>query len=174
MKRNGNSFISGCLATLAVVGLVGTAAATVGKQTVTVDYNDIKVTLDGKQVDLVNADGNPVEPFAINGTTYLPIRAVATALGLDVNWDNTTNTAVLSTPEEDQAVYITRTGSKYHYDSTCNGGTYWEVPYETAVGMGLEPCSKCVGSPTASVDTDTETQAYAVVNDNVPFFQQTN
>ena len=98
MKRNWKSFLSGCLVTIVVVGLVGTAAATVGKRTVTVDYNDIKVTLDGKQVALVNADGNPVEPFAINGTTYLPIRAVATALGLDVNWDSTTNTAVLTTP----------------------------------------------------------------------------
>lgn len=101
MKRNWKSFLSGCLVTIVVVGLVGTAAATVGKRTVTVDYNDIKVTLDGKQVDLVNADGNPVEPFAINGTTYLPIRAVATALGLDVSWDSTTNTAVLSTQSVD-------------------------------------------------------------------------
>ena len=82
MKRNWKSFISGWLATIAVVGLVGTAAATVGKQTVTVDYNDIKVTLNGEQVALVNAGGSPVEPFAINGTTYLPIRAVASALGL--------------------------------------------------------------------------------------------
>ena len=101
MKRNWKSFLSGCLTTLAVVGLVGTAAATVGKQTVTVDYNDIKVTLNGEQVALVNANGSPVEPFAINGTTYLPIRAVATALGLDVSWDSTTNTAVLSTPSVD-------------------------------------------------------------------------
>lgn len=174
MKRNWKSFLSGCLTTLAVVGLVGTAAATLGKQPVMVDYNDIKVTLNGEQVVLVNAGGSPVEPFAINGTTYLPIRAVATALGLDVSWDSTTNTAVLSTPAAERAVYITRTGSKYHYDSNCNGGTYWEVPYETATGMGLEPCSKCVGSPSGSVDTDAETQAYAVVNDNVPFFQQTN
>ena len=112
--------------------------------------------------------------ITINGTTYLPSRAVATALGLDVSWDSTTNTAVLSTPAAERAVYITRTGSKYHYDSNCNGGTYWGVPYKTATGMGLEPCSKCVGSPSASVDADTETQAYAVVNDNVPFFQQTN
>ena len=175
MKRgNWRSFLTGCLATVAVVGLVGTAAATVGRQTVTVDYNNIKVTLDGQQVALVNADGNPVEPFAINGTTYLPIRAVATALGLDVDWNGTTNTAVLSTPEEKQAVYITRTGSKYHYDNHCNGGTYWEVPYETAVGMGLEPCSKCVDSPTASADPDAEIQAYAILNDNQPFFPQTN
>ena len=174
MRGSWKSFLSGCLVTTIAAGLIGTAAATVGQRTIQADYNNIKVTLNGQQVALVDANGNAVEPFAINGTTYLPIRAVATALGLDVSWDSTTNTAVLSKPEGERAVYITRTGEKYHYDSHCNGGTYWEVPYETATGMGLEPCSKCVGSPTASVDDEEETQAYAVVNDNVPYFQQTN
>lgn len=174
MRSNWKSFISGCLVTAVAVGLIGTAAATVGQKTLKADYNNIKVTLDGQQVNLVDANGKAVEPFAIDGTTYLPIRAVASALGLDVAWDGTTNTAVLTSPDEEQSVYITRTGSKYHYDSHCNGGTYWEVPYDTAIGMGLEPCSKCVGNTSASVDTDTEAAAYAVVNDNVPFFQQTN
>lgn len=172
MKMNWKSFISGCLVTTVAVGLIGTAAATVGQKALKADYSNIKVTLDGKPVSLVDAAGNAVEPFAVDGTTYLPIRAVASALGLDVSWDGATSTAVLTSPDEGRAVYITKSGSKYHYDSTCNGGTYWEVPYDTAIGMGLEPCSKCVGSTSASVDTDTEAQAYAVVNDNVPFFQQ--
>lgn len=174
MKKNWKSFLSGCLATALVAGLIGTAAATVGRQTVAVDYNNIKVTLDGKQVNLVDANGKAVEPFAINGTTYLPIRAVATALGLDVDWNAATTTAVLTTPADERAVYITRTGSKYHYDNHCNGGTYWEVPYDTAVGMGLGPCSKCVGTTSASVDVDPETVAYEIVNGNIPFFQQMN
>ena len=97
MKKSIRPFIAGCLTTLSLVGLVGTAMATVGSRPVTVDYNDIKVTLDGKAVDLVDANGNAVEPFAIAGTTYLPIRAVASALGLDVGWDSATSTAVLTT-----------------------------------------------------------------------------
>ena len=174
MKSNWKSFISGCLATAIAVGLIGTAAATVGQKTLKADYNNIKVTLDGQQVNLVDATGNAVEPFAVDGTTYLPIRAVASALGLDVSWDGATSTAVLTSPSEDRSVYITRTGSKYHYDNHCNGGTYWEVPLSTATGMGLEPCSKCVGNTSASIDTDTDTAAYAVVNDNMPFFQKMN
>lgn len=144
MKKNVRSFLSGCIATAALVGLVGTAAATVGRQTVEVDYNDIKVTLDGQVVTLVDANGAAVEPFSINGTTYLPVRAVSGALGLEVNWNAATSTVALTTPAEDQTVYITRTGEKYHYDSSCNGGTYWAVPFSTATGMGLEPCDKCV------------------------------
>lgn len=144
MKIQWKSFASGVVATVLAVGLMGTAAATVGTKTVNIDYNNIKVTLDGKQVALVDANGSTVEPFAISGTTYLPVRAVSSALGLGVGWDSATSTVTLTTSADDKAVYITRTGSKYHYDNNCNGGTYWEVPYSTAVGMGLEPCSKCV------------------------------
>lgn len=50
MKGNIKSFVSGCIVTATVVGLVGSAAATVGQKTVALDYNDIKVTLDGKRV----------------------------------------------------------------------------------------------------------------------------
>lgn len=145
MKREKRAFLSGCLAAACAMALVGTAAATVGRQTVEVDYSDIKVTLDGQAVELVDANGSAVEPFAIHGTTYLPVRAVSGALGLEVGWDAETSTVVLTTPEEERPVYMTRTGEKYHYDSSCNDGTYYEVPLETAMGMGLTPCEKCVG-----------------------------
>lgn len=41
-------------------------------------------------------------------------------------------------------VYITKTGKKYHYSSTCNGGTYYPCKYEDAIKKGLKPCKKCV------------------------------
>ena len=112
MRGSWKSFLSGCLVTTFAAGRIGTAAATVGQRTIQADYNNIKVTLNGQQVALVDANGNAVEPFAINGTTYLPIRAVATALGLDVSWDSTTNTAVLSKAGGERAVNITRTRGK--------------------------------------------------------------
>lgn len=107
-------------------------------------YRDIKVTMNGEQIALVDSAGNSVEPFIINGTTYLPLRVVSNALGLTVGWDDATSTVSLAEEEPENLVYITRTGSKYHYDSTCNGGTYWAVPYDSAVGMGLGACNKCV------------------------------
>lgn len=111
MKGNFRSFVSGGLVTLVLVGLVGTAAATVGQRTENLDYSNIKVTLDGQQVNLVDANGKAVEPFAISGTTYLPVRAVADALGLNVSWDSETSTVVLSTgetpdPSDSQGVQI--------------------------------------------------------------------
>ena len=61
----------------------------------TLHYNGLAITLDGKIVHPQDAAGNPVDPFVIDGTTYLPLRAIGSALGLSVNWDAATNTAIL-------------------------------------------------------------------------------
>lgn len=59
-------------------------------------YNDIKISLNGKTITPTDASGNAVEPFTINGTTYLPVRAISDALGLNVNWNSSTHTVELS------------------------------------------------------------------------------
>lgn len=137
-------FIAGMLTMLVVVSIVGTANAYRGTVTQELIYQDISVTLDGEKLDLRDANGNSVEPFMFNGTNYLPVRIVAEAVGLEVGWDGENSTVVLTTPESSQTIYMTRTGSKYHYDDSCNGGTYWPVSLSTALGFGLEPCDKCV------------------------------
>ena len=139
------SFIAGMLTMLMICGMGGTASATTGKVTKELEYKNISVTLDGEKLDLRDAKGSPVEPFKFDGTNYLPVRALAECLDLDVAWDGQTSTVLLTTPEEKTPTYITRTGSKYHKDPSCNGGTYWEVSLETAKGMGLTPCEKCIG-----------------------------
>ena len=53
----------------------------------------------------------------------------------------TTTTTVKSVPS---VVYITKTGKRYHYNSKCNGGTYYECSYADAIKKGLTPCNKCV------------------------------
>lgn len=81
---------------LLLVASIGPAAATVGSKAVNLIYSNISLTLDGETVRYEN--GEVVEPFGIDGTTYLPIRAIATALGLEVEWDGATNTVVLKHP----------------------------------------------------------------------------
>ena len=65
-------------------------------------YNNIKIVLNGDSVKPTDANGHYVEPFAIDGTTYLPVRAIANALGLGVGWDGKTNTVVLTTNTSNQ------------------------------------------------------------------------
>lgn len=59
-------------------------------------YNNIKISMNGNEIKPTDADGNYVEPFIIDGTTYLPVRAVANAIGLNVGWDESTKTVLLS------------------------------------------------------------------------------
>lgn len=52
-------------------------------------YGDIKIVVDGKKV---NPDS---KPFISDGTTYLPVRAVAEALDKSVYWDGETSTVYI-------------------------------------------------------------------------------
>ena len=96
MKR---SYWAGFITALLVCALVGTAYASTGKVTRELEYRNIKVSLDGKELDLRNAAGEPVEPFMFDGTNYLPVRALAEALGLKVSWNGAASTVVLTSPE---------------------------------------------------------------------------
>ena len=95
MKNRRRDFIAGMLTMALLIGLVGTAGATVGKRTAELDYNNIQIALDGKTITPKDVNGNIVEPFAINGTVYLPVRAVGNALGLGVGWEQSTSTVNL-------------------------------------------------------------------------------
>jgi len=59
-------------------------------------YHNIKITLNEKEIVPTDVNGTYVEPFTIDGTTFLPVRAIASALGLNVEWDEATNTVKLS------------------------------------------------------------------------------
>ena len=53
---------------------------------------EITVTVDGKQVEFTDA-----KPYVDgNGRTMVPLRPVADAMGIDVEWDSRTRTAVFS------------------------------------------------------------------------------
>ena len=89
MKKNSlGSFFAGMVAMLLLVCLTSSALAVTGKVTKELEYRNISVTLDGVKLDLRDAKGNAVEPFMFEGTNYLPVRALAESLGLEVAWDS--------------------------------------------------------------------------------------
>jgi len=88
-------FIAGILCTTIVSGLVLTTSASQLTRLVEIAYNNIKICIDGIFIEPKDATGKVVEPFILDGTTYLPVRAVANALGKEVSWDNTTKTVYL-------------------------------------------------------------------------------
>lgn len=90
-KRSLHKTLTLVLSLTLILGVAAAAAGTVTK-TITANYMDIKLVVNGTAVTPKDANGNIVEPFACDGTTYLPVRALANALGQDVEWDGETNT----------------------------------------------------------------------------------
>ena len=64
-----------------------TAFATTSTLTKDVTYRNIKIVVDANEITPTDANGTYVEPFIIDGTTYLPVRAVANAFGKVTDFD---------------------------------------------------------------------------------------
>ena len=99
MKKLNNFkwFTLGIIVCIFISNLVVPATAASRSKQATLYYNDIKVTLNDDLVVPKDVNGNVIEPFIIDGTTYLPVRGVADALGVNVRWSGPTNTVILNT-----------------------------------------------------------------------------
>lgn len=80
--------------------LSGTALAKQISETAELFYNNIKLYIDGAEIVPMDANGNVVEPFTFNGTTYLPVRAISSAFGQDVEWDGATQSIYIGKKDQ--------------------------------------------------------------------------
>lgn len=85
-----------CAALILSLGLCAFAAGSESVQSAALTYRGISIVVNGNALVPQDASGKAVEPFIMDGTTYLPVRAVAAALGLGVDWDGATSTVILS------------------------------------------------------------------------------
>jgi hypothetical protein len=86
-KRGKISFVAGFLLGALAFGSIGAFARNTITRPLTATFADIRLYIDGQRITPADANGNTVEPFIVDGTTYLPVRAVAEAFGKDVEWD---------------------------------------------------------------------------------------
>ena len=96
-KEKMKGFLSGIVVMVLIFSAGISAYALTGSQSITASYNNIKIYVNQSLVTPKDASGNAVEPFIYNGTTYLPVRAVADALGQEVSWNATTKSVYLGT-----------------------------------------------------------------------------
>ena len=64
-------------------------------ENIEVIYNNITVYINGVKTEFTDSMGNEVEPFIYNGNVYLPLPAVAEAMGVGYAWDGSTMSAHL-------------------------------------------------------------------------------
>ncbi len=94
MKKELKGFICGVLATSVIS--IGMASANSVWDNISVLKNDINVVVNGENVTADN--------FLYNDITYLPLRAVSTALGANVEYDEETNTAYIGERKDNVTV----------------------------------------------------------------------
>ena len=100
MKKELKGFICGCIVTTLVSGITFAAGQF---KTIDVLENDITVMVDGNVLEKPN--------FLYNDTTYLPLRAVAEAVGKPVDYDEATNTAFIG-EKPDMSEFVIDVGGK--------------------------------------------------------------
>ena len=116
MKKKASHLTALLLTLGAVLCFAAGAAAADTLQAITA-YLDpgITITFDGEARTLTDAKGARVYPITYNGSTYLPVRAVADLAGLEVNWDQATKTVHLGKMSTD--VDLIDTLNNYYRDS---------------------------------------------------------
>ena len=63
-------------------------------------YRDIRIIIDGEEITPTYINGKIVEPFIVDGTTYVPLRAIGEAFGKDVEWVGENSTILIKSPRE--------------------------------------------------------------------------
>ena len=124
MKKMGKAgcFISGMLVAMLIMqGAVPAMAGLAGKMIEV--YTGVNIYVDAAKLEPKDANGNPVEAFVYNGTTYLPVRAVGEAVGKTVQWEGKTGSVYLGKHTgEKPAVWLKDldyfTGEKWSVEST--------------------------------------------------------
>ena len=77
---------------LGLSGIVGAGTVTAAQATRSLQatYRDIQVTYNGVSQNIAQ------EPFSVDGSVYVPLRAISDILGVQAQWQPTTNTVALS------------------------------------------------------------------------------
>lgn len=66
----------------------------------------VNVYVDDVKLNTVDSKGNTIEGFIYNGTTYLPVKAVASAVGKAVSWDGKTKSVYIGKHDSEEPVIM--------------------------------------------------------------------
>lgn len=117
----------GCALTICMGSAIAVNAEAIRKEIYAV-YDNIRIVVNGKEVTPKDANGNVVEPFVYEGTTYLPVRAISNALGEDIDWDGDTKTVYIGGKADKEDVPMDKlkpiSGDAFTTDASYNKTTH--------------------------------------------------
>ena len=128
---NRKKLISSLVLTLVLLCGIAIGASASGALQEIKAYLDptITIKMEGEAQTFLDAKGNRVYPITYEGSTYLPVRAVAGLAGYEVNWDQATRTVDLG---ESKGVDLIDTYKAYQLDDTVWS---WAKQVQTADGQ---------------------------------------
>ena len=97
LLANGGVFAVSALLLVAMVTALG-VTATAASRSIEVE-DGIGISINGAKFIPRDADGKKVPVFLYNGTTYVPVRAISEAMGMDVSFNSATRTVQLTTAD---------------------------------------------------------------------------
>lgn len=129
-------FLAGMLAMALIVTMVAPAGAALVSKTIQV-FTGLEIYVDGVKMNPTDANGKPVETFAYNGTTYVPLRAVSQSLGKNVKYDSATKRVYIGeVPGEKQ--YLMEVCPPYQTDDYRAAPTYTMMGQKYANGFSFD------------------------------------
>ena len=117
--------------------------------------------MDGNELEMTDVNGNPVDAFVYDGTTYLPARAISEANGNTVSWDGEEGrvdiTSSENTGENPNAARLIDQDDRYFIFDLSDTVARTEVTYTNRYGIEL------AADLYTSVDLDETQQSPAIV-----------
>lgn len=113
LKEKIKGFIAGVCTTVLLAGAVTAFAANID-----VVMGGIKIYWDGMEKTLTDVNGNKVEPMIYEGTTYVPLRAMANLMGKEVDWDQQNMAVIVGEKPIAESTAISEMKDKINYSHT--------------------------------------------------------
>jgi predicted small secreted protein len=101
------SYLAMMFVTVFLFGYMTNSYSEVFNEKIEVYYRNINVYFNGELITLKNGDGEEIEPFIHEGSSYVPLRAIANLFGSNVMWDGNKNTIFIGeNNQETITVYV--------------------------------------------------------------------
>ena len=151
MKKNTKHVVIGSLAGL----MVGTALTVSAGTWVNAYRNDeIKVTLNGVEQTFRDATTGEVElPLTYNDRTYLPLRSLANLVGVGVDYDSNTKTAILTSKDASSTVSKINDSKDWVYDAEYPKAVFVDSYKDDWVNVGRVHYASEIKVPYVNVDS---------------------
>ncbi|MGO4498825.1 stalk domain-containing protein [Paenibacillus sp. 2RAB27] len=111
----------GALAIFTLGNVSGVSASTTLKEITAYLDGGIRLVVNGLPFTAKDSDGKVLTPINYEGNTYLPLRSVAEATGMNVKWDDVTRTATLGALGNQEAQSHVEISSDKSFEFTLPG-----------------------------------------------------